>query len=180
MSISCAKIRFLFLVAFCCILANPRLCSADFDISLEDRIPNDGPKCVFASLETLGNHHHIRAIKGLRDNHNWKEADLLSVSDILTSLKIKHQIGFDFGKKLLDFGCMPSARLVELACEKKMGCVCGFWFGTAYHAVTVTELTDSVLTYYDPNNLSRWQGSRQWFNEHWSGYVIVLLPDACI
>ena len=155
------------------------------DIPTDCRVANIPPGyCCWASLETLGNVHGIASLKGLRDLRTKDNDVFFIASNIyyveprnygynhalrgkLTSLKVKFWMK-DSGN--------TDRTLLDLAGSH--GCLVGMKPGARgkdAHGIVLTHYDDKTIKFYDCNQpQSIWEGSREWFDYHWTGMVIVV------
>lgn len=160
------------------------------EIPKRHRVPNRDPGyCCWASLETLGRLHGVKALHNLVERrthesgvyvltwHGWEY--------------IPNNVGCDFvvREKLEDLGVRFrqqetgyfSRKLLRYATSH--GCTVGMQRGAfegldGQHAVTLTHYDDECVEFIDPNHPEQvFRATREWFDYYWMGMVIVILDD---
>ena len=165
---------------------------AEVEIPMEKRIANfSSGCCVWCSLENLANVHRVTELKGIAEyRHNnyrlrkvWTGSKWFYRNEAAgTSDRVRKEFKrLNITRyKIQEHGDRSTAILKE-AVEKNLGCAIGFlnYPGRGdYHMVTLTDLDDKKVVFVENRGkLPRVEKTRQWFNEHWSGYTIILYPN---
>jgi len=163
--------------------------------------------CVWCALEDLANIHGVTQLKGIakyrHDNYSkvktWVEGAYAinqwgqwvqiegphwsyvneapgtpeRVLAEFKRLKVKHywlQRHYNYDTAIL-----------KEAVDKDLGCAVGLRdypkIGD-YHMVTLTHLDDNEFIFIENRGkCSRYTASREWFDQHWTGYAILLYPE---
>jgi hypothetical protein len=167
----------------------------------------DSGCCVWCACENLANIHGIKQLKGIakyrHDNYGkkktWVEGTYMidpysgawiriegphwsyineapgtpeRVKEEFKRLKVKY--------KMQTHGNYETDILKE-AVDKDLGCAVGlkdYPSEGSYHMVTLTDLTKDKFVFVDNNKkCPRVEKTREWFDQHWTGYTILLYPD---
>lgn len=180
---------------------------AEVDIPQEIRVKNlDSGVCVWCAIENLANVHGIERLKGIAkyrdDNYgkklvfvqgglfvdrfgnwfqtggHWQEINeapgsiprVLQEFERLNIKNYKIQNPYDYSQDIL-----------KEAVDKNLGCAIALKDYPSLgdrHMVTMTDLTEEKVVFVDNNgNCERIEKSRDWFNNHWDGYTILLYPE---
>ena len=168
------------------VLAVSLACSITYGVEVPDacRVDNIGGRCTWASIETAGNVNGCQGTRGI----------------VKLRLK-KHRVTNDPGymptvrKQLDELGVRYVAHddykydreaLAKYANEH--GAVVTIMPGNTHcggpHSIYVTEYTDKIVRFYDPNRPLRgskaphlWTAQRKFFDKFWAGNFVVILPD---
>jgi hypothetical protein len=129
-------------------------------------------RCGWCALETLGRHHHIKALIGIVEDHA-STANPEDLSAFLDSVKVRYQ---------LQSRGEVSTTILRTACEKGLGAVVGFrplQEGTGGHIVTLVDFTDDTVKVIDPNDQDGRIRTmpRERFLYWWDGFTIVVQPE---
>lgn len=174
-----------------CVLLLWQPARPDFVIPIGDQVSNSTKYgcCVWASLEMLGHHLHIKAMEGLlvecvADEKNG--ATVYEAGVKLDTLNVKYLSRHDWWIKNADgeLEFIRSTRnfeFVRRACQSGAGCVVFMhnWpVPKSLHAIVLSHYDEDEVRFYDPNDVgSKYQAPRSWFDRNWSGGVIYLNPD---
>jgi hypothetical protein len=151
----------------------PCVAWADVNIAPENRMKNLPPgRCGWCALETLGRHHHIKALIGLVEDHPTT-ADPDDLTNLLDKVKVRY--------KLQQRGDRDTA-LLRKACADGLGAVVGFrplQEGAGGHIVTLVDFTDDTVKLIDSNDkdVSVRTISRERFLHWWDGFTLVIMPE---
>ncbi len=195
------------LMSLLCALLITGAAFAEVDIPQGQRVKNfTSGCCVWCSLENLANVHGINQLKGIakyrHENYGqvkvWVEGSYMidpwgrwvqiegphwsttneapgspeRVHYELNRLKVRY--------RLQEHGDLRTGILRE-AVKKDLGCAVGlrdYPKQGDYHMVTLTDLDDETFVFVDNiNGCKRCERSREWFNNHWTGYTILLYPN---
>lgn len=161
---------------------------ADVSIPKENRIHNFYPGyCTWCCLETLGRYHKIEKLYNLVKNRQsdpdyiiWDEwngyyivveprntGSCRAVTEKLRSLGVKFRIQWDGNR---DDGMIREA-------VKNDGCVVTMRegaFGPEAHSIIVTSYNDKKVQFINPNDISYYECTREWFEYYWTGAVCVV------
>lgn len=158
--------------------------------------------CAWASIENLGHVHGVSALDGLtqrrHDQHEtlvqvqttewvqpygWVQVTRLAkrgdapgtparVREELTALKVKFKVQDESSK---------DTAILKESIDANLGCAVGVrgWPGpNDYHMVTLTDLTDKKCVFIENRGkCERYEGTREWFDAHWSGFTVVVYPE---
>ncbi len=176
---------------------------AEVDIPKDKRVKNfSSGCCVWCSVENLANVQHVTTLKGIakyrHENYGekkiWVEGTYVQgpygltqiegphwsttneapgtperVREEMKRLKVKY--------KLQKHGNYDTTIITE-ALKDGRGAAVGLRDYPSvgdYHMVTLTELTDKEFIFVENRGgCERYKASREWFNAHWTGYVITL------
>jgi hypothetical protein len=179
---------------------------AEVEIPEDKRVKNfDSGCCVWCAIEDLGNVHGISELKGLAKYRHekygkkkvWVEAlytydpwgNLVMIQGPhwshtneapgtydrvcheLDRLKVKYKIQDHWN-------CDPA--ILEEAVDKCLGCAVALRDYPApgnNHMVTLTDINDKNFVFVDNNGkCGRFVRTRQWFNQHWTGFTVIVYP----
>jgi hypothetical protein len=173
------------------ILALSASARAEAIIREEDRIANENPGyCLWASVETLARHNHVRALYGLLASRKT-DPDVWEWTPRGMHYRHRAEGRLDvLREKLANLGCQKyriqvagrrSTDIIEAAVRAGRGCVVGIRLPgqgstpAQSHAVVVTEFTESAVRYIDPNDVTHEHTvPRSWFAARWDGFVVCL------
>lgn len=161
-----------------------------WEVPSRHRVPNRPPGyCAWASLETIGRCHNIGPLVGLVDARSKDPGDWLqtrfgaqffgphagleaTIGPKLTKLKVKHKVQWTDDK---DTVILKSANTLGVVAGFKEGAFGAFQ--TEPHAVVLTHIDDKRVEIYDCSRpKAMYYGSRQWFNENWTGFAVSVEP----
>lgn len=149
------------------------------------RVKNKEPGyCAWACIESAGRRHGIAALENLVENRE-KDHDIVieaATEDIVIAKHLGYLVEIERKMKELNVGCLvqPSDANKDTKILKYVnthGCTISVWDGKARysHAILLLELTDKGVKYYDSNYPDKITvQTRKWFDEHWTGYAIVV------
>lgn len=187
-------------LCFLVLFLSTSLVFADLEIEQKDRIKNYPTGCcLWCSLENLGKYHKIDRMSGMAKRRHDRAEELIETVNYdfvngnfirqvvwvkrndaggttarahqeLKALKVKY--------KLQETGNFDTKILEE---SKDLGCAIGvrnFPNEGNMHAVTLIHFDDKICRFIDNNgNCDKYEVTREWFNEHWTGLAIVIYPD---
>jgi hypothetical protein len=173
-------------------------------IKIENRVPNrtDYGYCAWACLATLGRQQKIKVLYDLLDQRakeftwqwdgeKWIKSPYVwteyggekiwehrapgshsALASKLKSLGVKFRYQW-YGNNNKD--------LIKEAVENKKGCLVVVKAWEPHddpddtHAIVIVDYNKEGIEFYDPNNVeSLWTAKHDWFNSHFTGYVLVL------
>lgn len=160
------------------------------DLDKKDRVPNQSPGyCAWASIETLGRHHHIEPLIDLVEkrkkdpdiyiqnfDEHGREFLVLQQKHIGTDAVIKEKL--DQLKVKYKITSTRSEDRSLLSYANDQGVIVGVKTGArgpAAHIIVLTYYDDKIIKFYDcnyPNEI--WLGSREWFDHWWTGLSILI------
>jgi hypothetical protein len=165
---------------------------ANINIEEQHRIQNRSPGyCAWCCIETLGRNQGIKQLEGLTDARS-KDSDITEKRLVQIDLDMwEEQEVIAYPKNV---GYLPEIRrkldllrvkykITEWDREhlkeavQKHGCVVYMKTNPVMpgpHAVVLTDYTDKIFRYIDPNGCHCWEGSREWFDYYWDGVAISL------
>jgi hypothetical protein len=150
-------------------------CAARAEVNIDPgcRMKNRPPgRCGWCAVETLGRHHHIKALFGLVEDH----ASTANPDD-LTAVLDKLQVHYYYQRR----GDLDTA-LLRTSCEQGLGAVVGFrplHEGAGGHIVTLVDFTAETVKLIDPNDEDgrvRTMPTER-FLHWWDGFTLVLRPE---
>jgi hypothetical protein len=181
---------------------------SQIQLKLEDCVSNEthdgGGYCAWCCIETLGRHHKIKSLYGLKDKRSY-ESDFKTWDAKNKKWIIEPYVWVDHGnykekvhrgpgdytamKQKLDAANVKyriqetgifKTDIIKYAVKDKFGCmiVVNNWSGnspTVPHAVCIQDYDDDKLVIFDPNDLEHnYHITWNWFRSHWTGYVLVV------
>ncbi len=184
------------------VLPNPLF--AQLAISNKDKVANKSPGfCMWASIETLARTHKINKLYDLmerrakesnakkKENDKWVwEPFVLVEHGDGELIRTPNNIGNDWAvyrklnemevKYKMQWSGTYKTEIIDYAMSKQLGCVFAVRGGalgkeSPAHAMILTSFNDKEFTYVDPNDTEfTYRGTRQWFDQNWTGFVLVL------
>lgn len=177
--------------------------AGELDIPMNKRVKNlPSGCCVWCSIENLGHVHNIKALDGITQRRHNQHETIIQVQNIewiephgwvqvirnfkrgdapatptmvrqeLTSLNVKFKVQDEYSK---------DTKILFDSINSNIGCAVAFkdWPGIGdYHMVTLTYLDDKKCVFIENRGeCVRYEGTREWFNAHWSGFTVVIYPD---
>jgi hypothetical protein len=182
---------------------------AEIEIPQDKRVKNyESGCCVWCAVENLSNVHGIDQLKGIakhrHDNYYkkyWVEGSYVQDQwGRLTQIQGPHwsiqneapgtveRVEEEFKRLRVKYKLQRQdnydTAILEESVKNKLGCAVGLKnypnYGN-YHMVTLTEITKDKFIFVDNNGeCNREEKTRAWFDEHWSGYTIMVIPDKVI
>lgn len=179
---------------------------AEVDVPQDKRVKNlDSGVCVWSAIENLANIHGIDQLKGIAQyRHDTYKEVLVFVpkSYIVDIYGVWHETGgywkyvnqapgtsnrvkeeftrLNLTKFKIQDHDDKNLDILNEAVNKKLGCAVGlkdYPNPTNYHMVTLTELTKDKFVFIDNNgDCERFEKSREWFDDHWTGFTVLVYP----
>jgi len=179
---------------------------SQINLKTSDCVANVSPDgegyCAWTCIETLGRHHKIKSLYGLKDRRT-QESDFKTWDDKKKKWIIEPYVWVNYGDYWLkvhrspgDYVAMKQkldeakvkyqiqetgifkTDIIGYAIRNKLGCmiVVNNWVNTSEtHAVCIQDYDDEKLTIFDPNNLKcNYYVTWGWMTQHWTGYVLVI------
>lgn len=177
--------------------------AGELEIPVSKRVKNlPSGCCGWCSIENLGHVHGIVALDGLAKRRHERHEELIEVKtsewsfpfgwtqvskfvkredapatparvrEELANLKVKFKVQDESSKDMT---------MLKSAIDASIGCAVGVydWPDEGdYHMVTLTDLTDKKCVFIENRGkCERYEGTREWFNAHWSGFTVVVYPE---
>lgn len=176
-------------------------------LKIEDCIENVSPDgegyCVWCCIETLGRHHKINSLYGLKERRT-QESDFKTWDAKKKHWVIEPYVWVNYGtywrkvhrspgdyvaiKQKLDEAKVKyqiqesgirKTDIISYAIRNKLGCmiVVKDWTGQTgtAHAVCIQDYDERKVVLFDPNNLKyNYHVNWEWMTQYWTGYVLVI------
>jgi len=177
---------------------------AEINLPKEHRVKNfDSGCCVWCAVENLGNIHGILSLKGIAKHRHenygnkkkWVEGsyiadqfgNLIRVNGphwviVNEAPGTPERVIEEFTRLKVDYNMQLhgnyDVKILNKSMDENLGCAVGlrnFPCDGCYHMVTLTHIDNDKVVFVDNNgDLPRVEKTREWFNNHWTGYTIVV------
>jgi hypothetical protein len=149
------------------------------EIPPQAQVRNVGPRCVWASIETLGRTRHVRPLYGLLSRRcriaGSGTDDAVNAQLKVLGVRYRNERHHTYNARTLRENANARGCIVSI----KAGTT---WFPGrrlwALHSIVLTSYGDKEVTFYCSDNPNlRFTRSRAWFDAGWAGNALVLLDE---
>lgn len=190
-----------------CLFICTNVSNAQIKLKKEDCVANVSPDgegyCAWSCIETLGRHHKIKSLYGLKEKRT-KESDFKTWDAKKKHWVIEPYVWVNYGTYWLKVHRSPGdyvaikqkldeakvkyqiqesgirkTDIISYAIRNKLGCmiVVNDWTekSTTTHAMCIQDYDNEKVVLFDPNNLKyNYHVTWDWMTKYWTGYVLVI------